>query len=155
MRGATWTGQDEYRPVSDAKRFETWEFAWALVLGTGEAARYATAVGLEAIHDRVRALAGRLREGLGALENVRILDRGRELCGIVSVSIDGWDPQDLLTALRARRIHANAQIRAYAVIDYDDKGLGASMRLSPHYYNTEEEIGTVLDSIRRIALERP
>lgn len=150
MRGATWTGEDEYRPVSDAKRFETWEFAWALVLGTGEAARYATAVGLEPIQDRVRGLAGRLREALGALENVRILDRGPELCGIVSVSIDGWDPQDVVLALRAQRIHADAQIRAYALLDYDDKGLSASLRLSPHYYNTEEEIDRTVAAIRAL-----
>jgi selenocysteine lyase/cysteine desulfurase len=150
MRGATWTAEDEYRPEADAKRFETWEFAWALVLGTAEAARYATAIGLDAIRDRVRELAERLRHALGAVDGVRILDRGRELCGIVSVSVDGWDPQDLQTALRARQIHASAQIRAYAVIDYDAKSLAASLRLSPHYYNTEEEVDRTVAAIREL-----
>ena len=88
----------------------------------------------------MRALAGRLREALGAIDKVRVLDRGQELCGIVSVSIDGWNPKELVAALRERRINTNAQIRAYAVIDYDDKGVTASLRLSPHYYNTEDEI---------------
>jgi selenocysteine lyase/cysteine desulfurase len=137
--------------VQDAKRFETWEFAWSLVLGTGEAARYATAIGLEHIRDRVRALADRLRQALGAIENVRVLDRGPELCGIVSVSIDGRDPRELLTALRARRINTNAQIRAYALIDYDEKGVAASLRLSPHYYNTEDEIDQAVSAIRELA----
>lgn len=121
MRGADWVAEDRYRAVPDAKRFENWEFAWALVLATGEAARYATAVGLEKIRDRVRALAGRLREALGAIDKVRVLDHGRELCGIVSVWIDGWNPGELVAALRDRRINTSAQIRVYAVIDYDEK----------------------------------
>ena len=58
MRGADWIAEDRYRAAPDARRFENWEFAWALVLGTGEAARYATSVGLEQIRDRVRG-AGR------------------------------------------------------------------------------------------------
>lgn len=154
MRGAEWIAEDRYRAVRDAKRFENWEFAWALVLGTGEAARYATAVGLEKIRDRVRALAGRLREALGAIDKVRVLDHGRELCGIVSAWIDGWNPGELVAALRDRRINTSAQIRAYAVIDYDEKGVTASLRMSPHYYNTEEEIDQTVSAIRELLLKR-
>ena len=129
MRGAEWIAEDRYRPVRDAKRFENWEFAWALVLGTGEAARYATAVGLEKIRDRVRALAGRLREALSAIDKVRVLDHGRELCGIVSAWIDGWDPRELVAALRDRRINTSAQIhpgrRGRRWGDLDCHGFGA------------------------------
>ncbi|MBA3355278.1 MAG: aminotransferase class V-fold PLP-dependent enzyme [Pyrinomonadaceae bacterium] len=154
MKGADWIAEDQYRVVRDAKRFENWEFAWALVLGTGEAARYATAVGVAKIRDRVRALAGRLREALGAIDKVRVLDHGSELCGLVSVWIDGWDPGELKAALRDRRINTSAQIRVYAVIDYDEKGVTASLRMSPHYYNTEEEIDQAVSAIRELLLER-
>ena len=150
MRGAEWTAADRYRAVDDAKRFESWEFAWALVLGTAAAARYAAAIGLEAIQDRVRTLAGRLRTALGGVDGVRVLDRGRDLCAIVSASIDGRDPRDLVAALRERRINVNAQIRAYAVIDYDAKGVARSLRLSPHYYNTEDEIDRAVAAIREL-----
>lgn len=150
MRGANWIAEDRYRAVRDAKRFENWEFAWALVLAMGEAARYATAVGIERIQDRVRALAGQLREALGAIDKVRVLDRGRELCGIVSAGIDGWDPAELVAALRDRRINTSVQIRVYAVIDYDEKGVAASLRMSPHYYNTEEEIDQAVSAIREL-----
>ncbi len=154
MRGADWVAEDQYLPARDAKRFENWEFAWALVLGTGEAARYATAVGLEKIRDRVLALAGRLREALGAIGGVRVLDQGRELCGIVSAGIDGWDPSELVAALRERRINTSAQLRVYAVIDYDEKGVTASLRLSPHYYNTEEEIDQAVSAIGELLRAR-
>src|SRR5437870_12204784 len=45
MRGADWTDPDAFRLADGARRFENWEFAHALVLGLGEAARYALAVG--------------------------------------------------------------------------------------------------------------
>ncbi|MFW6330549.1 MAG: aminotransferase class V-fold PLP-dependent enzyme, partial [Gemmatimonadota bacterium] len=46
MRGADWTAADAYRLRHDARRFENWEFAYALVLGLGEAAWYAREVGV-------------------------------------------------------------------------------------------------------------
>ena len=46
----------------------------------------------------------------------------------------------MVAALRGRGINISAQIREYAVIDYDEKGVTGSLRISPHYYNTEEEI---------------
>jgi selenocysteine lyase/cysteine desulfurase len=150
MRGADWIGEDRYRAVADAKRFENWESAWALVLATGVAARYAMAVGMEAISRRVIGLGQRVREQLGSIDQVRVLDRGSELCGIVSAAIEGRDPGELVTALRARGINTSAQRREYALLDYDDKRITASLRISPHYYNTEEEIDQTLSAIREL-----
>src|SRR5256712_4865524 len=45
MRGADWTDPDAFRLADGARRFENWEFAYALVLGLGEAAGYALAGG--------------------------------------------------------------------------------------------------------------
>jgi selenocysteine lyase/cysteine desulfurase len=42
----------------------------------------------------------------------------------------------------------------YAVIDYDEKGVTASLRISPHYYNTEEEIDQTVSAIRELLLEK-
>ena len=57
LRGADWIDADLYQPAPDARRFETWEFAWALVLGTGAAARHASALGIEC-HPGPRAGSG-------------------------------------------------------------------------------------------------
>jgi selenocysteine lyase/cysteine desulfurase len=150
MRGADWIGEDRYQPVADARRFENWEFPWALVLATGEAARYAKALGMDAISQRVIALGQRVRQQLGAIDRVRLLDRGSELCGIVSAAIEGRDPAELVTALRTRGINTSAQKREYALLDYDDKQVTASLRLSPHYYNTEQEIDQAVAAIREL-----
>ncbi len=150
LKGADWIGEDSYRPVKDAKRFENWEFAWALVLGTGEAARYAMDVGVTDIRDRVQTLSARLRVGLDEIDRVRVLQRGGELSAVVTVWVEGWEPHDLVAALRDRKINTSAQSRTDAVIDYDGKGVSGALRLSPHYYNTEDEIDEAVSAIRAL-----
>lgn len=150
MRGADWIEGDLFQPVPDAHRFETWEFAWALVLGTGEAARYTMNVGLDAIEERVRGLAGQLRSRLAALDGVTVLDRGPELAAIVTLSVAGRVPGDLVTMLRRQAINTSSQTRIDAVLDYDTKGVDGALRISPHYFNTDAEIALVVDALGEI-----
>jgi selenocysteine lyase/cysteine desulfurase len=150
MRGADWITDDLYQPAPDARRFETFEFAWALVLGMGAAARYATDIGLQPIQERARALASSLRARLPALDGVRVLDRGSELGATVSVAIEGWDPGDLVRELRRRGINTSSQERTDAVIDYDAKGVEGALRISPHYYNLETEVDVILGALSEI-----
>ena len=150
LRGADWIEEGLYQPAPDARRFETWEFAYALVLGMGEAARYATRVGIPAAMQRIRELAARARVGLASLPGARVLDRGPELCGIVTVTFDGRDPDELVGQLRARRINVHALERSGAVLDFDQKGITGALRVSPHYYNLEEEIDALIEALREI-----
>lgn len=150
MRGANWTDPDSYQAIDSAKRFETWEFAWAQVLGTAAAAAYASDVGLESIRLRVQALVHRLREGLSRIEKINILGGDAELSGIVTITFDKFDPFKVVTVLRGQGVNTSAQGREYAVIDYDRKNVACALRLSPHYYNTEIEIDQAVSTIRRI-----
>jgi selenocysteine lyase/cysteine desulfurase len=150
MRGADWVSADDFAPAPDARRFENWEFAYSLLLGLGEAARYALAIGVERGGRRARDLAAALRRKLTELNGIRVLDRGAELAAIVTIEVAGWDATELSTLLRTRRINTSASLRAYAVIDMDEKRAVSALRLSPHYYNTEEEIERVVEELRTV-----
>ncbi|MCZ6758972.1 MAG: aminotransferase class V-fold PLP-dependent enzyme [Gemmatimonadetes bacterium] len=150
MRGADWVGGERYERRGDARRFESWEFAWSLVLGTGAAARYAASVGLDQIETRVSDLGKTLRGRLEGLDGVRVLDRGSDLCAIVTVWVDGWEPIQLVQELRKRKINTSAQVRSDAVLHYDESGATGALRISPHYYNTEEEIETVFEAVTEL-----
>lgn len=150
MHGATWTDDDDFVLTPDARRFETWECAFALVLGLGAAARYACDVGLETARDRSRELAAYARDRLSALPGVRVLDRGPELCAIATATFQGRHGKDLKLALRARHINTSSPEREDAVIDMDEKEATSALRISPHYYNTMEEIDTTIDALREI-----
>jgi selenocysteine lyase/cysteine desulfurase len=150
MRGADWIDADLYQPAPDARRFETWEFAWALVLGTGAAARYANALDLSEVRDRVRALASDLRERLAELPGARVLDRGRELGATVTASFAGHAPAELVLRLRERGINTSSQSRIDAVIDYDEKGVDGALRMSPHYFNDDSDLDALLGALHEI-----
>ncbi len=150
MHGATWTNPDAFELTPDARRFESWEMSYALVLGLGAAARYAMDVGLETARDRARALASYARGKLAEVPGVRVLDRGAELCAIVTVQPGGRDGAEIKLALRERGINTSSPERSDAVIDMDAKGAASALRLSPHYYNTAGEIDTAVAAIAEI-----
>jgi selenocysteine lyase/cysteine desulfurase len=150
MRGADWTLEELYQPAPDARRFETWEFAHALVLGLGAAVRYALHVGVDEGGARAWKLAAALRARLAALPRVRVLDRGPTLSAIVTVHVEGRNPAGLVRALRERGINTSSVERTSAVLDFDEKGVEGALRLSPHYYNTEDELESAVEALREL-----
>ena len=149
MRGAAWVDADSYRLADDARRFENWEFAYSLVLGLGEAARYASDVGVEAGGGRARALAAALRRGCERLPGARVLDRGAELAAIVTVAFADTDAADLVRALRQQHVNASASRCEYAVIDMAEKKAATAVRLSAALYNTGIRDRNVVNALAR------
>jgi selenocysteine lyase/cysteine desulfurase len=150
MHGASWTDPDEFELTPDARRFETWEFAHSLVLGLGAAAEYALEVGVDTGGRRARELADYARGSLAGLPGVRVLDGGPELCAIVTIAVAGHDTADIKLQLRARRINTSSPHREDAVLDMDEKQTTSALRISPHYYNTLEEVDTTVEALREI-----
>jgi len=150
MRGADWITADTFELTPDARRFENWEFACALLLGLGEAARYALSVDVSRGGRRARELAATLRGKLAALPGYRVLDRGKDLAAIVTAEVSGWNAPALVTALRQRGINTSASIGAHAVIDMAEKNAQSALRMSPHYYNTEAELDVLIDALKSL-----
>jgi selenocysteine lyase/cysteine desulfurase len=151
MHGATWTDPDRFALTPDARRFESWEIAYALALGLGAAARYALdTVGIDTARARSHALAAYARDRLSEVPGVRVLDRGQELCAIVTVEPAGRQGADIKLALRARGINTSSPDREDAVIDMDAKGAASALRISPHYYNTASEIDTAVEALAEL-----
>ncbi|HEX6133258.1 MAG TPA: aminotransferase class V-fold PLP-dependent enzyme [Longimicrobiales bacterium] len=147
MRGARWTEADEYALAPDARRFENWEFAYALVLGLGAAAEYALDAGVAAAGEYAAGLAAYAREALAAVPGLRVLDRGRELAAIVTVAFPTADAGDVVRALREQAINTSSTDRDSAVIDMEEKHVRTALRISPHYYNTRREIDILVGAL--------
>ncbi|WP_020386110.1 aminotransferase class V-fold PLP-dependent enzyme [Kribbella catacumbae] len=154
MHGADWTATGAYRPSETAARFEEWEFPYATVLGCAAAVRYARAVGLEAISARTPLLARRLRDELDALPGVRALDRGEQLGALVTIAVEGWQADEFKAAMDARGINSALSFRRFAQFDFGDKDVDWCLRLSPHYYNTEDEVAQVVATVAELRAAR-
>ena len=148
MRGAIWTDADEFRLVDDAKRFENWEFAYALVLGMGAAADYAMKAGVEACGRYAAELAAHARASLSAMPNARVLDQGANRCAIVTVHFPGHSAREIMLTLRDEAINTTATLREYAVLDMDAKHVPDALRISPHYFNTRRDVDIALNALR-------
>jgi selenocysteine lyase/cysteine desulfurase len=149
MRGAEWTSADTYELAVGARRFENWEFPYALVLGMGAAARYALGVG-DATYTRPSALAATLREALAAVPGVRVTDSGRHRCAIVTAAVARRDPEAIKLALRERGVNVWVSDPEDGVLDMEARGVSRMLRISPHYYNTEQELTTAVDALAEI-----
>jgi len=150
MRGARWLTNGFYEIAPTATRYEDWEFPYALVLGQAAAARYALDVGVEAAQYRAWALAARLRDALGTIPGVRVLDRGTTRCAIVTMTAEGRHADTIVRALRDRGVNTVSSLREFGIYDFDAKGIESAVRLSPHYYNTEAEVDAAVAVLRSI-----
>ena len=147
MRGATWVAPDRYEIARTAMRYEDWEFPYALVLGLGAASRYALDVGIDNASSRAFALAQRARDKLSELPGARVLE-GQ--CAIVTVSFEGIDAREIVKTLRQRGINTAASLKWYGLLDFTEQKVDSAVRISPHYYNLEDEIDQAVAEIAKI-----
>lgn len=147
---APWTARDQYTLRDDARRFETWENSYALRMGLGAAVDYADRIGIHVIEQRVRALAARCREKLGRLDRVSVRDLGEEPCGIVSFSVDGVEPKTICAKLSDAGYVIGASATASTRLDSERRALPTLLRISPHYYNSEQEVDAAVDRIEAL-----
>jgi len=150
LHAAEWQPDGSYRIRPDARRFENWECNVATKIGLGVAADYALGVGLEAIRERVRALAGELRERLAALPGVTVHDLGAERSAIVTFAVDGHPTAEVVAALRERGVNTSLSPAAYARLDFGRRGLADLVRASVHYYNDLGDLDRLVDAVEAL-----
>jgi selenocysteine lyase/cysteine desulfurase len=151
IESATWDGKRGFTWVPGAHRFATWENSYLNVLGLGSAVRQALDLGLDTIGERARILGARLRAQLGGLPDVTAHDLGEVRCAIVTISVDGIPADAVQTALARAGINVTTTTPSHTQFDAEDRGLPSLVRLSPHYYNTEDELDRTVETVAALA----
>lgn len=147
LHAAAWTKLDEYEIDPTARRFENWESYIAGGIGLGVAVDYALGWGIESIQSRVTGLADWFRESLQEVPGVTVRDLGQKRCGIVTFTLSGASATDLKSRLREKEINVSVTSRSSTRIDMESRGLQSMVRASVHYYNTQEELGRLMEEL--------
>jgi kynureninase len=125
---------EEFRPWNDARRFEGGEINVAGLLTSLAAAKRFAAIGVDAMSRRVQGLAADLRERL-ADAGIHMPERPAAMTSAI-VTVPRSE-----AAADAQRLR-----RAGIVVDHRQ----GMLRISPHYYNREEDNQTIVEALRRL-----
>jgi cysteine desulfurase/selenocysteine lyase len=150
LHAATLVAPDRYEIRPDARRFENWESYVAGKIGLAVAVDYALDWGLEAIRDRVYALAETLRARLATMPGVTVRDLGAERCGIVTFTNAGREPGAIRQALGAQSINVHVSAAGDTRLEVASRDQSGVVRASVHYYNTEEEVERLCGALARL-----
>jgi cysteine desulfurase / selenocysteine lyase len=150
LHAATWVDADRYEIRSDARRFENWETNFAGKVGLGVAIDYALEVGIEPASRRIRDLAAAFRERIEEIPGGKTHDLGAVKAGIVTFTVDGLEPPDIVRALKQERINVDTSTVRSTRFDMTQRGLNEIVRASVHYYNTLDEVDRAVGVIRAL-----
>ncbi len=150
LHAATWTGPQTYELQPGARRYEMFESNIAARIGLGAAVDYAMSWGLADIYSRIRFLADRLREQLSLIDGVTLRDKGKEKCGIVTFTLDGFDAEEFQLLMRKKNINVGVSKRNCALTDLDEWGVGSLIRSPVHYYNSDDEIDFFVNEVKNL-----
>jgi cysteine desulfurase/selenocysteine lyase len=136
---ATWAGVPA--------RFEAGTPNVSGVIGLGVALDYLSALGMDAVTARERALTAALLERLADIRGLRVFGSAPDRTGAVSFETAGIHPHDLAqvldregVAVRAGHLCAQPLLRRL--------GVPAVTRASVYFYNTEADLDRLVEGIR-------
>jgi selenocysteine lyase/cysteine desulfurase len=147
IASAEWDGDRGLVWQDGARRFETWEYSYVNVLGLGAAVGQTLDLGIDAIGARTHALGTALRERLDALPGVTTHDRGRTRCAIVTASVEGVPADEVAARLREKSVNVSVTVPRHTQLTTEVRPLPPLVRLSPHYYNTDEELDRAVEEL--------
>jgi selenocysteine lyase/cysteine desulfurase len=156
-QGGTGTSsQDDRQPESLPDKFEAGNHNVLGLIGLAAALRWLETRGLLAIRNHERQLTERLREGLGAIAGVTLYgsEAAGESVGVVSVSIEGYDPQEAATILDSEfgvqvRSGLHCAPRLHRALRTLERG--GTVRFSFGAFNTPEDVDAAIAAVASIA----
>lgn len=138
VRDAMDWDRHDFTLASDARRYEPGCLCLAAIVGLAAGLELLLDEGLPQVQRRLRALAARLADGAQSAGLAVLLHRSDEI-GNGIVALDAGGPEanrNVNAALRRQGIHGSVR-----------RGV---LRLSPHFYNTMDQVQQAVDALRRL-----
>lgn len=144
------------QPESVPDRYESGTVNVPGIAGLGAGVRFILDEGIDAIRDKETRLTERLVLELAEIDGVTIYapSPGHQRGSVMSFTIDGADPQDIAMILDEEfdiAVRSGLHCAPYAHKMLGTLETGGTVRVSPGYDSTEEEIDFFIEAIKAIA----
>ncbi|SDD53960.1 aminotransferase class V-fold PLP-dependent enzyme [Kordiimonas lacus] len=149
-QAAVWVSEDSYDLRADAGVFEDWERSVVNQLGFGAAVKYLQQLGPDICFERTQAMAAYLREGLYGIKGVVGTCPPDATAAIVTFNKTGLQAVDVKKRLAADGINVQVANVIHTRLDLGARGIETTVRVSPHYYNTREEVDRFLNAVEAL-----
>jgi cysteine desulfurase / selenocysteine lyase len=135
-------------------RFEGGTQNIAGVIGLGKAIDYLGRIGMDKIERHSRKLTSKMFSEIEAIENSVVYGRPENIYGIVAFNINGVNTHDVAKILDEQRricVRSGHHCAIPAIRHIGAYELGGTVRASLHYYNTEEEVQILAETLEEIS----
>jgi cysteine desulfurase / selenocysteine lyase len=141
-------GTGHFVLASGLRRFAQYESGFAARLGLGLAARYAMQIGLDVIAEQVEQRSREVSDLLAGFDGIRLVG-GRDSRGIVSFVHQSLDLVDIRARLAADGVNVWIN-RPVGTPREDRANTLPSVRVSPHYVTTDDEVARLHAALTRL-----
>ena len=146
--------KNNYKLSNWNNKFETGTINIAAVVGLSKSLQLLDEIGFELINNHEKKLRRQLAEGLKNIQNIELINLDNIENGpILSFRSESVDSHDIAIILEDIE---NIFVRSGALCSHlfmEEIGQNSLVQLSTHIYNTEEQILTVVDTIKNIMEE--
>jgi len=149
-QAAGWVDDNLYDLRTDAGVFEAWERSCVNQLGFGAAVDYLLELGVGKTTKRTGMLAAHLRKGLASIKGITPTCQPDSTAAIITFNKKGWSAAEIKVAMEERAIATQVAKVAHTRLDLGARGIDTTARISPHYYNTIEEMDQFLNVLEAL-----
>jgi cysteine desulfurase family protein len=156
-QGGTGTAsENDWQPESLPDKYESGNHNVPGIVGLGAALAYLAERKVDDIRGHEQRLTSRLLDGLKSIANLTIYgpqDAARQV-GVVSIAIDGYDPQEVATMLDTAysvQVRSGFHCAPLMHASLGTRDLGGTVRISIGAFTTSEEIDRTIRAVGEIA----
>lgn len=149
------TGMDSHsleQPVRGPQRYESGSLNTPVIAAMAEGIRFILDETIESIEEKETRLIAQLMDGLEKLDGVKIFGPAKEKNrgSLVSIQLEGYDPSEgavILDEAFGIAVRSGLQCARDAHENLGTLNGGGTIRISPNYFNSEQDIQHCLDAI--------
>lgn len=145
----------DWQMLPAVPRLEQWERNWSSMMGAAEALKYLSNLDADWIWKRIAMMARSVVEALAPISGVQVRRRSAEEGGIVVFDLPGRDLVDARDWLRASGVNTMFAGPQNAPIEMLRHGERGWLRVSVHYYNTQEDVERLAAAVAEYLADRP